>query len=149
MAIFGPITDISREAITLAGGTARFDPDDKRTDRYIALLEDLRRRKMPVYVETDPATGFVTRVHLPKLVRVESIRESPSGETSITFERSHARHVVKRDAEGETLLRTLREAGRERWLAVTVNDRQEIIDVRPYDPPFDLPRLEPPPRIAW
>jgi hypothetical protein len=148
-AIFGPITDISREAITIAGGTARFDPADNRAERYIALLEDLRRRKMPVYIETDPASGFVTRVHLPKLVRVESIRESPSGETSITFARSHARHVVKRDAEGETLLRTLREAGKDRWLAVTVNDRQEIIDVRPYDPPFDLPRLEPPPRAAW
>lgn len=41
------------------------------------------------------------------------------------------------------------EAGKDRWLAVTVNDRQEILDVRPYDPPFELPRLEPPPRIVW
>src|SRR5215475_10154370 len=98
-AIFGAITEISRDAITLAEGTARFDPADKRTERYIALLEDLRRRKMPVYIETDPASGVVTRVYLPNFVRLESIRESPSGETTITFERSHARHVVKRDAE--------------------------------------------------
>lgn len=148
-AIFGAITEISRDTVTLAEGTARFDPADKRTERIIALLEDLRRRKMPVYIETDPTSGFVSRVHLPKLVRVESIHEAASGEFSITFERSHARHVVKRDAEGETLLRTLREAGKDRWLAVTVNDRQEILDVRPYDPPFELPRLEPPPRLAW
>lgn len=148
-AIFGAIRDISRDAITLADGTARFDPADKRTERYIALLEDLRSRKMPVYIETDPVSGFVARVHLPKLVRVENIRESPSGEISVTFEQSHARHAVKRDAESEELLRVLREAGKDRWLAVTVSDRQEILDVRPYDPPFDLPRLEPPPRLAW
>src|SRR3954469_10975979 len=129
-AIFGPITGISRDAITLAEGTARFDSGDTRTERYIALLEDLRRRKMPVYIETDPTSGFVARVHLPKLVRVESIRES-SGEISITFEQSHARHVVRRNAEGEAMLGTLRAAGKDRWLAVTVNDRQEIIDVRP------------------
>lgn len=148
-AIFGAIRDISRDAITLADGTARFDPADKRTARLIALLEDLRSRKMPVYIETEPASGFVVRVYLPKLVRVENIRESPAGEIAVTFEQSHARHVIKRDAESETLLRTLREAGKDRWLAVTVNDGQEILDVRPYDPPFDLPRLEPPPRLAW
>src|ERR1044071_8436154 len=147
-AIFGAITDISREAVTLTGGTARFDPNDRNTDRYIAVFEDLRRRKMPVYIETDPASAFLRRVYLPKLVRVESIREFPE-EVFVTFEQSHARHVVKRNADGEELLRTLREAGRDRWLAVTVSDRQEILDVRPYDPPFDLPRLEPPPRPAW
>lgn len=148
-AVFGAITDLSRDAVTLTGGTVRFDPADKRTERYVALLEDLRRRKMPVYIETDPASGFVARVHLPKLVRVESIREAPSGGVSVTFEQSQARHVVTRDAEGEAMLRALREAGKDRWLAVTVNDRQEILDVRPYDPPFDLPRLEPPPRLVW
>ena len=147
-AVFGAITDLSPGAVTVTGGTARFDPADRRTERHLALLEDLRRRKMPVYIETDPA-GLVARIYLPNLVRVESIRESPSGEISVTFERSHARHGVPRDAEGEEALRTLREAGKDRWLAVTVNERQEILDVRHYDPPFDLPRLEPPPRISW
>lgn len=150
-AVFGAITDLSRDGVTLAeSGTVRFDPGEKHTDRYVALLEDLRRRKMPVYIETDPQTGFVRRIYLPNIVRVDSIRESPSGEISVTFERSHARHTVRRDAEGESLLRTLREAGKDRWLAVTVSDRQEILDVRPYEPPFELPRLEPPPpRPTW
>ena len=93
----------------------------------------------------------MTRVYLPNLVRVASIRESPSGEISVTFEPSHARHVLKPDPDGEALLRMLREAERERrWLAVTVNDRQEILDARPYDRPFELPRHEPPPpRAVW
>ena len=81
---------------------------DKGTDRYLALLEDLRKRRMPVYNETDAESVFITRVQLPNLVRVESIRESPAGEIGVTFEQSQARHAVKRDAEGEALLRVLR-----------------------------------------
>jgi hypothetical protein len=151
-AFFGAIAEISRDAVVLADGrSVRFNPDDKGLSRYIALLEDLRRRKMPVYVEADPQTGFIARVHLPKLVRVEKIMEGPGGEVAVTFEQSHARHAVKRDADGAEMLRALREARKDQWLAVTVNDRQEILDVRPYDPPFELPRLEPPPalRVAW
>ena len=43
-AIFGTIIDVSRESVTLTGGTARFDPADQRTGPYVAVLEDLRRR---------------------------------------------------------------------------------------------------------
>jgi hypothetical protein len=151
-AVFGTIAEIRRDergtTIALEGARdLRFDPADKRTAGYTALLEDLRKRKMPVYVEIDPATGFALRVHLPKLVRVERIIEGPSGEVAVTFEQSHARHVV-RDAD---MLRALREAGKDRWLAVTVSDAQEILDVRPFTPPFELPRYEPPPleRVRW
>lgn len=155
--IFGAITDITRDAtrgltIALADGrTARIDANDARAAALGAVLEDLRRRKMPVYIETDPASGAIGRVYIPKLVRVESIDEEPGGDVSVTFENSHARHVVRRDApDSRELLRALREAGRERWLAVTVNDVAEILDVRPYDPPFELlPRFEPPPARWW
>lgn len=152
-AVFGAISDIGRGdergiTISLAGDrVARFDPNDKRSAALAPILEDLRRRKMPVYLEVDPASGFVTQVRVPDIVRVESITEDPTGDVSITFERSHARHIVKRDsADAGELLHALREAGKEKWLAVTVNDRAEILDVRPYEPPFELPRREPPPR---
>src|SRR5687768_15440923 len=105
--VFGTITDLSREGVVLDDGSAvRFDPADKRAAAFTAILEDLRRRKMPVYLETDAVSGFITRVYLPKLVRIERIIEGPGGEVSVTFEQSHARHVVK---PGE-LLRVLREA---------------------------------------
>src|SRR5258708_6903568 len=155
-AIFGTIKELPRDAdrgaaVVLADGrTVRFDPADRRAAAFTTILEDLRSRKMPVYLETDPGSGFITRVHLPKLVRVERMTESPGGEVSITFEQSHARHVLKRDsAEAGELLRVLREARNEQWLAVTVSDAGEIIDVRPYDPPFQLPRLKPPPPLRW
>jgi hypothetical protein len=154
-AIFGTITEITRDerggnVILVDGKTVRFDPADKRASAFASILDDLRQRKMPVYIETDPASGFIKRVYLPKLVRVERISETPDG-VSVTFEQSHARHVVRRDsADAAELLQALRQAGKERWLAVTVNDAAEILDVRPYDPPFELPRLEPPPaRAQW
>lgn len=152
-AIFGTITEITRseQGITIAlgdGRTVRLDPRDDRSAAIASVLDDLRRRKMPVYIESDSAGGIAS-VLLPKLVKVESITER-GGETSVTFEQSHARHVVKRDSpDAGELLRSLREAGKQRWLAVTVNDRFEIIDVRPFEPPFELPRFEPPPLLRW
>lgn len=149
-ALFGTITDISRDergvAITLSDQrTARIVTDEKRASALAAVLEDLRRRKLPVYLDAD-AAGTAAGVMLPKLVKVETITEHHGSEVSVTFEQSHARHTVARDSAE---LRTLREAGKARWLAVTVNDRFEIIDVRPYEPPFELPRYEPPPRLRW
>ncbi len=155
-AAFGTISELSRDtdrgtAVVLADGrTVRFDPADRRAAAFTSILEDLRSRKMPVYIETDPGSGFIGRVHLPKLVRIDRITEEPGGDVSVMFEQSHARHVVKRDsAEAGELLRALREARKEQWLAVTVSDAGEILDVRPFDPPFELPRLEPPPAIRW
>jgi hypothetical protein len=154
-AFFGTIAEITRDerggAVVFADGkSARFSPEEKRVAAFASIFEDLRRRKMPVYIESDPASGFITHVRLPKLVRVESITET-AGEVWVTFEQSQARHVVKRDrADAGELLRALREAGKERWLAVTVTDAGEVLDVRPFDPPYELPHLEPPPaKAAW
>src|SRR6266576_854030 len=112
-AAFGTITDLPRDldrgaAVVLTDGrTVRFDPADRRAAAFAPILEDLRRRKMPVYLETDSASGFIARVHLPKLVRVERITEGAGGDVTITFEQSQARHVLKRDsAEAGELLRT-------------------------------------------
>lgn len=155
-ALFGTIAGVTRgdeRGINVSltdDRTARLDPGDNRSAALATVLEDLRRRKMPAYLEVDPATGFITRVRAPRLVRVERIAEGPAGEVSVTFENSHARHVIRPEtAEGAELLRVLREAGRDRWLAVTVGDRADILDVRPYDPPFELPRFEPPPVAKW
>jgi hypothetical protein len=146
-ALFGVIEEVARgneregTRISLGGNAvARLDPNDKRASALAGVLEDRGRRKMPVYIEVDPGTGFVARVYIPKLTRVERIVEE-GGKTTVMLERSHARHTV-RDADA---LRALREAGKDKWLAVTVNDQFEIIDVRPYQPAFDVPRFEPPP----
>jgi hypothetical protein len=152
-AVFGTIAELSREAaaVVLEGGRdVRFDRTDRRVTAFLNVLEDLQRRKMPVYIELDPGSGFITRVRLPKLVRVQRITEEADGDVSVMFEQSHERHVVKRDSpDAGELLRVLREARKDQWLAVTVSDAAEILDVRPFDPPFDLHHLEPPPAIRW
>src|SRR5260221_13710368 len=112
-AAFGTIANLSRDVdrgagvVLNDGRSVQFAPADRRAIAFTPILDALRRRKMPVYIETDPASGFITRVYLPKLVRVDRITEGAGGEVSVTFEQSHARHVVKRDsAEAGELLRT-------------------------------------------
>ena len=152
-AFFGLIEEIARGderggiRVSVGGRAARLNPNDKRSAALATVLDERRKRKQPVYLDVDPS-GFVTRVYIPKLVHVEQITEERDGVVSVSFDRSHARHTV-RDTE---LLRVLRDAGKDRWLAVTANDAMEIIDVRPYEPQFGLPRFEPPPRriaLRW
>lgn len=151
-ALFGVIEEVARAderggiRVAVGGRQARLNPNDNRSRALEGVLEDRRRRKMPVYLELD-ANGFIERARIPKLVRVERIVEEADGTASVLFENSHARHIV-RDAE---TIAAVRAAGKDRWLAVTVNEKAEVLDLRPYDPPFDLPRLEPPPiaRPAW
>lgn len=139
-ALFGKIEDISGGTVTLTGGiTARFDPGDTRSAALLSALEDLRHLGHPVHLELE--AGAVTRVRIPKIVRVERIAEE-GGEAVVALHPSHARHTVRNDA----LLRMLRQAGRDEWLAVTVTDSGEIIDVRPWHRPFDA---EPPPKRWW
>jgi len=130
-ALFGDIAHVIGDTVTLTDGrTARFDPRDRRAPALASVLEDLREQRNPVYLELDTGSGFISRVRIPMIVRVESIREGPS-EVTVTLFRSHARHTVRRDAH--ELLRTLRAAGDDQWLAVTTTDSGEIIDARPYD----------------
>lgn len=144
-AIFGIITHLTTDRdrgtfVTLSeGGNVRFAPRDAR----VRVVEDLQRRGRPVYIEAD-ALGTVLNVRLPKLVRVEKIVDD-GDRIWVTFENSHARHFVERDSAE---LRALREAG-QTPLAVTVNERFEIIDVRPFEAQFELAGDEPPPQLRW
>jgi hypothetical protein len=133
-ALFGTVSDID----------ARFAQNDRRAPALTSVLDDLRRQKRPAYLELDEA-GFVTRIRIPELVRVETFTETPSGDFSVTFERSHARYTVKRESAEAA---ALREAGTAQWLAVTATDDFRILDVRPWFPPFEIP-LEPAPALRW
>jgi hypothetical protein len=136
--VFGPATQID----------ARFNPDDRRAQAFASVLEDLRRQKLPAYLELDDS-GFVARIRVPELVRVEKITETPAGGATVTFERAHARYIVK--SEDADVLAALRAAGKDQWLAVAVTDDFMILDVFPYEPPFDFefPRPRPPIRAWW
>ena len=131
--VFGPAAELD----------ARFAPNDERARARASVLEDLRRQKLPAYLELD-GDGFVARIYVPELVRVQTITETAPGQATVTFERAHARYTVK-DAE---VLAALRLAGKEQWLAVATSDAFEILDFRPYIPPFELP-YERPPILKW
>ena len=114
-ALFGDIASVTGNTVTLTDGrTARF------AARLTPILEQLRERGMPVYLEVDER-GSVTRVRIPRIVRVDELTG-----TSVTFHESAARHDI-----GHGLAEVLR-ANRHRQLAVTTDESGDIIDVRPY-----------------
>jgi len=149
-ALFGTITGITSDErgliVTLSDDvTARIDVEGRPLAAYVRVLEDLQRRKRPVYLEPD-AEGLIRDVLLPKVVQVDKIIDQ-GGRVSVTFVNSQVRAFVKLDSDE---WRELRKWGKGRWLAVTINDRFEILDVRPFDPQFELPPFEPPPpRLRW
>jgi hypothetical protein len=150
--LFGSVTDVERGAsVGLAGGIrARFAPDDNRAVALTTILDGLRGQKMPVYLEVDGESGFVSRVRLPMLVRVRRIIDSGTADVAVDFRGSQARLRVRRDdPERDEILRTLRNAGTEQWLAVTASDRSELLDARPYDLPAGIPPYEPPAAARW
>ncbi len=48
------------------GRHARLDRSDERAPALAGILEELRRRGKPVYVEVDPQTGVITRVQIDR-----------------------------------------------------------------------------------
>lgn len=122
--------------------TARLPPGD-RAAGTLEMLEELRRAKAPVYIETDPESRAITRLLIPILVQVEAISEHGAEDVAVELRISQARHVLKRATPdfGE-LLETLRAAqAKQTQLAVTETDAHEIIDARPYPgvPPAEEP----------
>ena len=145
-AIFGAITRVDGTTIEFEEQrVARLTGDERRVNGLISLLVDLQRRRMPAYVELDPTADTIARVRVPIVVRVESMTAEETGAVSVMFENSHARHVLPRDADFEDLSRALRDAKeKNEWIAVAETEGHEIIDLRPYAPPFELPRHKPP-----
>ena len=141
-AAFGTIADVSRDkdgvAVTLADGQSL-----RAALAYASLLEELRRRNMPAYFETDAEARAITRVRIADVVRVERISAN-----SVTFENSHARATVKDDS----LLSTLRNAAEtKQWLAVTIADNFQVLDARSFAaPPLEaVPEAPLTPAKAW
>jgi Glutaminase len=125
------------------GDTARVLPG-RLGAALLDILDDLRRERLPAYVETE-ADGAITSLRIPLIVKVEEVREEVGGDLEVLLFPSHARHTLSRkNEEFSTLLEVLlgRRDGDD-WLLVTETDRHEIIDVRPFRPD-DIPLPEEP-----
>lgn len=146
--------------VELEGGRrVRLDSANPRSAGFIQILDGLNKLRLPVYLETDPATTAITRLLIPHLTRVAGVRQVDEGVLDVELELSHGRHVLRRDqADFAELERQLREAVKNRGLVIlTEDDEHNIIDLRSFKPnpdaplppfPPEFPPLEkwPPPR---
>lgn len=130
----------------------RLDPADPRSTGFAQILDGLSKQGLSVYIEVDPGTSAITRLLIPHVTRVVSIRPIDVGVLGVELELSHGRHVLRRsDPDFDELESQLREALRTGALVIlTENDAHEILDVRyrpsPEGPP-PFPRRELPPRL--
>lgn len=138
--------------VELEGGRrARLNPADERSAGFAVVLDGLRQQGLTAYLEIDPASAHITRLLIPYVTRVFSVRPIDPAGLDVELERSHARHLLRRQrpdfAELERALREAQHSGA--VVAVTEDDGHDIIDVRPAAPGPDgpPPRLRRPKRL--
>jgi hypothetical protein len=119
----------------------RLDPRDPRSPGFAEVLEGMQRLHLPVYVEFDPATTAITRLLVPRIVRVTGVHSTDEGTLTVEVEPSHARHVLDpSNPDASALERQLREAlETSSSVILTEDDRHSIVDVRPFAPSADRP----------
>ena len=121
--------------VRFAGGsTARLDPAKPRDRAWADVLQSLRESKLPVYVEVEPETGYLTSVLLPRQFLVTAIRDLDTGDREIELEISHARHYLRRGYPRFADILQILDDARKKKTPVLVTeslDSSAIIDVRP------------------
>lgn len=138
------------------GRRARLDPANPRSPGFAQVLDGLRKQRLPVYVEIDPATQAITRLLIPHVARVIAVSPSARG-LDVELDASHARHTLRATGPDAAAVESqLREALRSgQPVVLTEDEAHEILDVRAYKPtpegpipPF--PPIPPkPPPITW
>jgi hypothetical protein len=136
-------------SVELEGGRrVRLSPADPRSAGLARVLDELRTRRRPVYLEIDPATLAITRLLIPHVTRILGLRPAPDGSLDVELERSHARHRLRRDSPdfGELQGRLRDALGSRAQVILTETDAHDILDVRGYTPGPDGPL---PPFPEW
>ncbi len=125
-------------------------PADERSAGYASILDELRQRRFPVYLEFDAESRAVSRLLIPYVSSVRRLFTLDQGVVGVELEYSHARHVLRHTTDGaermEALLREAVERGAP--LVITEDDAHSIIDVRPPGPDWQWP-TPPPARPRW
>jgi len=141
----------AREVELEDGRRIRLDPDDPRYAGFAQVLDGLRIQRMPVYLELDPASSTISRLLIPYVARVVSVRSGERGALDIQLAPSHARHLLRRDnadfAEFERQLLAAQHSGDP--LIVTDDEAHNVIDVRAFRPGPDAPPPPPPWPAPW
>jgi len=140
------------------GRRVRLDPANPRSAGLAQILDGLSKRRLPVYLEIDPATSAITRLLIPLVARVVNVRPAGDRGLDVELQPSHARHLLPRAApdfaELEKQLREAMSSGAA--VILTEDDAHNILDVRAFTPGPDapLPPLPPfpkpePPKWPW
>ena len=74
--------------------TARLDPADRRSRAYTEMLEEMRRARLPVYIEVNDE-GVMTRLLIPLVVKVSDITLGEEAD-ALTIVRDKAYDVTAR-----------------------------------------------------
>ena len=130
------------------GQTARLLRGDLAA-AMLDMLDDLRERGVPAYVEIEGDARRITQLRIPGILKVQEVRETIGGEVDVVLFPSHARHTLSRKHEDfAALLNALLEGNhRDEWQLITETPGREIIDVRPFGP--DLPSIPLPKVPRW
>jgi hypothetical protein len=111
---------------------------DQRTTVFAEVLESLKSRSRPVYLEVDQGSGVISDVLIPFQARVLSITSNADGRLAIELEGSHAVHYLAPSTkEMEDLSKKLRDA-LETGEVMTITESESghrIIDVRESENP--------------
>jgi hypothetical protein len=123
------------------GRRARLDRSDERAPARAGILEKLRRRGKPVYVEVDPQSGVITRIQIPRVTHVEAVYANDAGDLVIAIPLWQGSHVLRRQSSDfDAWAALIREALERRMpVILTANETQDVIDLRWYPKPEDLP----------
>jgi len=144
--------NVRGERAVILGGDqrARLDPNDAKSAGFARILEGLARLARPVYLEINPATGFIKRFLIPDVSRVARFFPRDDGSLDVLLEMSHAiRRLNKGSSDFANFSELLRNSERDTTaLIVTFEVDGTIIDVRGFrpGPDGDLPRF---PEQKW
>jgi hypothetical protein len=117
------------------------DLSHPRASVWMKMIEYLQRNNRPVYVEIDPDTEIITRLHVPEAARVWRIRPQGEDVVYVAFHTSSARHYLRRaHPDFESMLNALQAAldTGTRVLVTSTHPDFEVIDVRPLPPTFGV-----------
>jgi hypothetical protein len=114
------------------GERTSLDPNHPLSVGYAEILDDLRRAKIPGYVELDANTRSISRLLIPIQVKVAALVHIDSGDVAVRLEISHTQHLLKKaNSQFSHLLGILEDAKKTgATVLVTDTDDHEIIDVR-------------------
>lgn len=134
-------------SVELEGGRRiRFNPEDTRSAGFIQILDGLNKQQLPVYIEIDPDTSTVTKMLIPYVSRIASVRPSGNkGDLKIELEYSHAIHVLKHGLEDFADLKSILDKALQNGdlIILTEDDAHNIIDIRFFKPGPDGPFIPP------